>query len=192
MSRVATVTTAIVLASTFGLAQVRPKLASNEPFRSFQLIDRQLSTLNASVGDLTRGNLDSTQRTRAMRAGGLAVSVIQRRSRELASMYRGREPFGYRMFVGLSRRATAVRQALKTTARFRSADERLVQANSELVREFQRISANYGDTHCARGHWACCQPKHDPDEQPGSPNSCKWACVAARPKCSGFLGLQAR
>jgi len=199
MSSMAAAAIAIVLASSPAMAAPAAKraAASNEPFRSFQLIDRQLSSLNASVTELTRGNLDPGQRTRATRTAGLAVTAIQRRSRALAARYRARrQRFGYIIFMKLNRRAAAVRQALAVAAKHGAGGasapelESLSRTNLELVREFQRVSANYGAAHCARRQWACCEPKHDPDEERGSPNSCRWVCTATPQRCRGILGPQ--
>jgi hypothetical protein len=191
--------TAILPVRSIAQKPGRLEPSSNEPFSSFQVIDQQLSLINARADQLAKGRLAPAARSRAVADIRIAISRIEQLSTKLEAHYHTRqEGFGVKMFAELKSAALLVGRSVRAVTSAKSdreskaALDQLSHKTLDLVVAFQKVSANYGAVHCQRGAWACCQPRGDSETNAGPANACKWSCVANRQTCRGFLGPQTR
>jgi hypothetical protein len=174
--------------------QAGQRQPGNEPFTTFQLIDKQLEIVNARSRQLEHAPPPAAaQALRELRGAALKIEQLSNR---LVRIYKARrERFGMKMFSDLSRRAAVVAKAARAVAKSRNdavrqrAREQLARASVALVLKYQGAAANYGALRCDRGQWACCEPRAP---EPNGPrvHACTWVCVAHRARCRGFSGPQ--
>ncbi|HYD16588.1 MAG TPA: hypothetical protein VEB03_01145 [Candidatus Nanoarchaeia archaeon] len=186
---------------------------SNEPFNSFRLLDRQLSTLDRQLSATKESLLDArtgkvaTVRERrnrqpwsaAVQDAHKTVASITSAAARLRTMYNHRrQPFAVRAFGDLEHRARLLGNAVRELCAARNAEDSLrtleaaEKARVQLVLRYQAISGGYAAVHCSRGVWACCEPKNS-NEVKDTPQACSWSCVKAPTACkAGFLGPQSR
>ena len=188
---------------------VAPKTVSaEEPFRTFRMLDRQLTLLQTQQHSLQAAleiNKSNTiaagippwaASAHAMRRNVVSMQQLMRRVEHL---YRIRHrQFGVRLFTILRIRAEAVRHNLVTVeiARNRiaanSAQQELQKSILSLIVQFQAASGGYGAVHCPRRAWTCCEAKRATDLQSGEQAACRWVCVQKSRSCTGFVGPRIR
>jgi hypothetical protein len=190
----ATVVLALLLpASAAAQARVQ-RQPTNEPFATFQAIDKQLEIVNARTQQL--GHAPAPAAAQAVRQLRAAAVKSEQLSNRLVRTYSARrERFGVQMFSDLSRKAAVVIKAATAVANSRNnaagqrVREQLSRSTFALVLQYQAASANYGALRCDRAQWACCEPRVP---EPNTPRvtACTWVCVASRARCRGFSGPQ--
>jgi len=187
-----------------------PKASNGEPFRSFRMLDAELTLLAhqqealnatfnpAQVGSRSGGansgrrttpfsNMNSTAAGIVLLAGGLE-RLYQRRH----------QPFGVQMFGALRIRAEEVQRGVSAVAKAQtrsaaeSAAKRLDEGIVSLVVQFQAASGGYGAARCSPGAWTCCEPKRSKDLLQSEQVACMWGCVRTAQTCTGFLGPRIR
>jgi hypothetical protein len=186
-----------------GRAQVASK--AEEPFRSFRIMDSQLTFLthqqeslkagcNAKQADCRTAGTRSLHRTIA-RKMSLTVAKISSTAAKLQRLYQTRDqPFGVRMFKAIRTRAGDVQRSIDSVAQARThtaadrAIKNLDESMVSLIAQFQAASGGYGATRCSAGAWACCEPKRSKDLLQSEQLACMWTCVQTSQRCSGFLG----
>jgi hypothetical protein len=193
-------------------AKIRKSAAtskSNEPFRTFELMDSNLSKLNRLQDELKRAiNPDVTKATStkpkstsrpwtkaSVSAGRTATSfrvLAVRQQRRYRSFH---QPFGVRAFRALAKKAAVVQDSALRLSRTQddalAAKQHAVfdQDSLALVLQYQAITGGYGALRCTAGERPCCEQK--PSTATGSDKtiSCKWICVASARACKkGFTG----
>jgi hypothetical protein len=186
------------------------KTSSEEPFRSFRVLDGKLTllaqqqeALNAALNLVQGGSrskaADSRRGTTASSNMNSTAAGMVLVAGELESLYQRRhQPFGVQMFRALRMRAEEVQRGVNAVAKAqtrsalelasKSLDERIVS----LVVQFQAASGGYGAARCSPGAWTCCEPKRSKDLLQSEPVACMWGCVRKAESCSGFLGPHIR
>lgn len=175
-----------------------------EPFRSFRLLDAELTLLSnqqtalkAGLGEM--GSPDSGRASGSVTAilthMNSTTSGIERIAGRLERLYQTRhESFGVRIFRILRSRAQAVQHDVSSVRRARTqsdaglAERKLDEHLVSLIIQFQAASGGYAATHCPPRARICCQPKRSKDLLPGEQVACKWVCVSSAQTCRGILG----
>jgi len=162
------------------------KASSEEPFRSFRMLDAKLSLLT-NQQDALKAAFNPMQSGSGRIAG------------RLERLYEGRhQRFGVQTFRVIRIKAEKVQRDVSavTKAETRGAldlaikrlDERIVS----LVVQFQAASGGYGAVRCSPGAWTCCEPKRSKDPLQSEQIACMWGCVPRADSCTGFLGPRIR
>ncbi len=185
------------------------KASSEEPFRSFRMLDAKLTllahqreALNAALNPVQGGsrseaanpgrrtasnNMNSTAAGIVLLAGGLE-RLYQRRH----------QPFGVQMFRIMRITAQEVQRGVNAVAKAQTrsaldlATKRLDERIVSLVVQFQAASGGYGAARCSPGTWTCCEPKRSKDLLQSEQVACMWGCVPKAESCTGFLGPHVR
>ena len=173
---------------------------NDEPFTTFHLIDRQMSSLQEQSSAL-KEKLASPQERNL--AGRLQLSTTNMRTSllrveklvlHLRTRYHKR-PFTERLLRRLQTRADEVRFALRAVSRAndastgqkaaREVDRRIIA----LSLQYAAISGGYGALHCEAGETSCCEPKKsEGGSHKGTADACRWMCTPKASACRGFLG----
>ncbi len=186
------------------------KASSEEPFRSFRILDAKLTllahqqeALNAALNPVQGSSrskvANSGRRTMASSNMNVTAAGIERISGGLEQLYQRRnQPFGVRMFRIIRIKAEEVQRDVNAVAKAKrrsaldvatkSLDERIVA----LVVQFQAASGGYGAARCSPGTWTCCEPKRSKDLLQSEQVACMWGCVPTAESCTGFLGPHIR
>jgi hypothetical protein len=186
------------------------KASSEEPFRSFRMLDAELTlltdqqeALKAAFSPVHSGSgsiaVPSQRRTTASRSMNFTAAGIERMAGGLEHLYEGRhQRFGVQMFRIMRIKAQEVQRGVNAVvkAQTRSAldlatkrlDERIVS----LVVQYQAASGGYGAARCSPGAWTCCEPKRSKDLLQSEQVACMWGCVPKAESCTGFLGPHIR
>jgi hypothetical protein len=191
-----------------------PRLSqADEPFSTFQELDRELSTIDGDKQKLQAQLLraakmrSQARRTRAMNAlrRSQALRDLLRSSRKLvASTTKGEALYGKRkqrygalLFRDLRVKANAMRNPLlqeqkqSTLAGFKYEQRLFSRKLLVLITQFQAVSGGYGALACDPGGWACCQPRAVKVDGKTEIRGCTWACASVARKCrGGCLGPQ--
>ena len=186
------------------------KASSEEPFRSFRLLDAKLTLLTnqqdamkAAFNPVESGSRSisapSQGRTMAFRSMNFTAAGIERIARGLEHLYEGRhQRFGVQMFRIMIIKAQEVQQGVKVMAKAQTrsaidlATKRLDERIVSLVVQFQAASGGYGAARCSPGAWTCCEPKRSKDLLQSEQIACMWQCVPTAETCTGFVGPRAR
>jgi hypothetical protein len=197
-----------------------PKASSDEPFRSFQILDAQLTRLTKQSDALkasltpgqtgsegtvarsrrTKDRTDATKaRTENFRSMNMTAAGIGSISARLERLYQRRhQSFGVKTFRIMRVRAKDVQQDISAVGKAQTpgaldlATKRLDEGIVSLVLQFQAASGGYGAVRCTPGAWTCCEPKRSKDLLQSEPVACMWKCVPRTNKCTGFLGPRIR
>jgi hypothetical protein len=182
------------------------KASSEEPFRSFRMLDAKLTLLahqqeilNAALNPVqgrsrseaahserrttASSNMNSTAAAIALVAGGLE-RLYQRRH----------QSFGVEMFRIMRIKAQEVQRGVNALAKAQTrgtldlATKRLDERIMSLIVQFQAASGGYGAARCSPGAWTCCEPKRSKDLLQSERVACMWGCVPQAESCTGFLG----
>ena len=202
--------TVAALSTTLVAAQKRTPhdtaASSEEPFRSFSMLDAKLTlltnqqdALKAAFNPVESGSgsiaAPSGRRTKASRSMNFTAAEIGRIAGRLERLYGGRHRgFGVQMFRIMRIKAEEVQRGVNAlaTAQTRSAldvaTKRLDKRIVSLVAQFQAASGGYGAARCAPGAWTCCEPKRSKDLLQSEQVACMWGCVPKAESCTGFLG----
>lgn len=187
------------------------KASSEEPFRSFRMLDAKLTllahqqeTLNAALKPVQGGSRSeeaahSGRRTTASSNMNSTAAGIVLVAGGLERLYQRRhQPFGVEMFRIMRIKAQEVQRGVNAVAKAqtrsaldlatKSLDERIVS----LVVQFQAASGGYGAARCSPGAWTCCEPKRSKDLLQSENVACMWECVPKAESCTGFLGPHIR
>jgi hypothetical protein len=171
-----------------------------EPFRSFDLLDGQLSVLSREQQTLQEiGDGDNSDAFRRRRTTLHLMQVTTRNIESLAfrlhhRYMKQRRRFGTRAFRVLAQRAASVRQRVSTVEKapkgeaYRGALNELNTRIVGLVVQFQALSGGHAVLRCASRDWTCCEPKRQSDVMPGEVDACRWLCVSRASRCTGLLG----
>lgn len=168
-------------------------------FGTFEILDRQLTTLNAQLHyleqDVESGRKLKTKQpewrntARQMRRTSLKV---QRLSSQMQSHYRHQKrSLGVKMFGSLHAKAKLVNRRLKSLSQTRSKTvaqkelRKLQVATLNLVLAFQSVSGGYAASHCDAREWSCGVAKREASRQI---SGIKWTCVNRSNSCRGILG----
>ncbi len=181
--------------------------SSEEPFRSFRMLDakltllaKQLDALKASSNPMPAGSRGTAaRRITTFRSMNSTTAEIGRIAGALERLYQKRQqPFGMQVFKVLRMRADEVQRGVNVLAKAQTAsavdlaakrlDERIVS----LVVQFQAASGGYGAARCSPGAWTCCEPKRSRDLLQSERVACMWGCVPTPQTCTGFLGPRIR
>ena len=183
------------------------KASSDEPFRSFRMLDAKLTLLTNQQGGLKAGFYPgkagsrsmAARRTTASRSMNSTAAGIGRIAGGLEWLYQRRhQPFGVQMFRALRIRAEEVQRGIdavvkaQTRSAAESAAKRLDEGIVSLVVQFQAASGGYGAARCSPGAWTCCEPKRSKDLLQSERVACMWGCVPTAGTCTGFLGPRVR
>jgi hypothetical protein len=180
--------------------------SSEEPFRSFRLLDAKLTlltnqqdSLKAAFNPVETGSGKtaalSGSRTQAFSSMKSTAAEIERIAGRLERLYAGRHrTFGVQMFRIMRIKAKEVQRGVNALAKAQTRsgldlatmtlDKRIVS----LVAQFQAASGGYGAVRCAPGEWTCCEPKRSKDLLQSDQVACMWACVPSAKRCTGFVG----
>ena len=198
--------TALVAASK----QTPEKASTEEPFRSFRVLDDKLTlltnqqhALKAALNPVESGSEStadpSGDRTKACRSMNFTAAGIARIAGGLERLYKGRhQSFGVQMFRTMRIKAQGVRRDVNALAKAQTrsaldlATKRLDERIVSLVVQFQAASGGYGAARCAPGAWTCCEPKRSKDLLQSEQIACMWGCVPTARTCRGFLGPRIR
>jgi hypothetical protein len=182
---------------------------SNEPFRTFQLMDSNLSKLNRQQDELKRAmNPDATKATStkpkskshrwtkpavdARRTASSFRNLAERQQRRYRTL---KQPLGVRAFRTLASRAAAVQKSAQRMSR--TQDDAIAakqhalfeQDSLSLILQYQALTGGYGALRCFAGQLPCCEQKAPSPAGPEKIVSCKWLCVASARACKkGFTG----
>jgi hypothetical protein len=198
----------LVIALNGSFAEVskrRTPVVSNEPFRTFGLLDSKLSTLSSQQEALKQTVLSApaaSKRARtkpftkwrrpAREVAKTATSIKILAARQQRRYARNKQRFGVRAFDALAVRAGKLERsaALLERTPMESLAARqlkeLEQRSLNLVLQYQAITAGYGATHCVGGSRPCCEPKDNSIKTVRL--ACNWECVKESTKCRGFSG----
>jgi hypothetical protein len=186
------------------------KASSEEPFRSFRILDARLTlltnqqdALKAAFNPLQSGSgsiaASSGLRTKAFRNMNFTAAGIERIASGLERLYEGRHQlFGVQMFRMIRIKAEEVQRGVNAVAKAQTrsaldlATKRLDERIVSLVVQFQAASGGYGAARCSPDAWTCCEPKRSKDLLQSERLACMWGCVAAAKSCTGFLGPRIR
>jgi hypothetical protein len=186
------------------------RLKTNEPFRTFELLDSRLAKLNREQDEIkraitpgatkatsTKPNGHSHPWTRPARhASRTATSLKVLADRQQRRYRTAKQPFGVRAFHALSKRAAAVQISAMLLSRTQD-DALAAKRNAvferdalSLVLQYQALAGGYGAMHCSAGQTPCCQQKEEPSQPPSEKVlGCKWLCVSSPKACrKGFTG----
>jgi hypothetical protein len=185
------------------------KASSEEPFRSFRILDAKLTllanqqdALKAAFNPVQLGSgsiaIPSQLRT-ASRSMNLTAAGIEQIAGGLEHLYTGRhQHFGVQMFRIMRIKAQEVQRGVGAVAKAQTrsaldlATKRLDERIVSLVVQFQAASGGYGGARCSPGAWTCCEPKRSKDLLQSEQIACMWGCVPTAETCTGFLGPRLR
>jgi hypothetical protein len=206
--------TVAVLSTTLVAAPKRTpsntKASSEEPFRSFRILDAKLTlltnqqdALKAAINPAQSGSgsiaASSERRTKASSNMNFTAAGIERIAGGLEHLYEGRDQrFGVQMFRIMRIKAEEVQRGVRAVARAQTrsaldlATKRLDERIVSLVVQFQAASGGYGAARCSPGAWTCCEPKRSKDLLQSEQVACMWGCVPTAQSCTGFLGPRIR
>jgi len=194
------------LAATPQPTQHNTKASSEEPFRSFRMLDAKLSlltlqqdALKAAFNPMQSGSgsiaAPSGRRTEAAKSMNLTAAGIGSIAGRLERLYEGRhQRFGIQTFRVIRIKAEEVQRDVSAVTKAQTggalelAVKRLDERMVSLVVSFQAASGGYGAVRCSPGAWTCCEPKRSKDPQ----MACMWGCVPRADRCTGFLGPRIR
>jgi hypothetical protein len=201
---VAALSTTLVAASKPTLHSL--KASTEEPFRSFRMLDAKL-TLLTDQRDALKVAFHPVQpgssinaaarlrRAKASRKMNFTAAEIEGIAGGLEHLYEGRHwRFGVQMFRIMRIKAEDVQRAVNDVAKAQTrstlnlASKRLDERMLSLVVQFQAASGGYGATRCSPGAWTCCEPKRSKDLLQSEAVACSWGCVRTSQTCTGFLG----
>jgi hypothetical protein len=213
MQRLAILPLCLLIFLSVGFAAKNKKSAptskSNEPFRTFELMDSNLSKLSREQDELKRAlNPDVTKATstkprsnarpwtkvavNARRTASSFRVLAERQQRRYRSLH---QPFGIRAFGALAKKSEIVhKSALRLS---RAQDDALAvrqhatfeQDSLALVLQYQAITGGYGAMRCTAGQLPCCEEKPFAGAASDRTFSCKWICVTSARACKkGFTG----
>jgi hypothetical protein len=183
------------------------KASSEEPFRSFSMLDAKLTLLTnqqdglkAAFYPVQAGSRSmAARRTTACSSMNSTAVGIGRIVGGLERLYQKRhQSFGVQMFRVLRIRAEDVQRGVNAVAKAQTpsavdlAVKRLDERVVSLVVQFQAASGGYGSVRCSPGAWACCEPKRSKDLLQSERVACMWGCVPTAGTCTGFLGPRIR
>jgi hypothetical protein len=186
------------------------KASTEEPFRSFRMVDAKLTlltsqqdALKAAFNPVQSGSgsiaLPSRRRTTASRSMNSTAAGIESIASGLERLYEGRhQRFGFQMFRIMRVKAQDVQRAVNDVAKAQTrsaldlATKRLDERIVSLVVQFQAASGGYGAARCSPGAWTCCEPKRSKDLLQSEQIACMWGCVPKAGTCTGFLGPRIR
>jgi len=183
------------------------KASSEEPFRTFRMLDAKLTLLTnqqdglkAAFDPVQAGSRSMAARRRtASRSMNSTAAGIGRITGRLERLYQKRhQPFGVQMFRVLRIRAEDVQRGVNDVTKAQTpsavdlAAKRLDERVVSLVVQFQAASGGYGATRCSPGAWTCCEPKRSKDLLQSERVACIWGCVPTAGTCTGFLGPRIR
>jgi hypothetical protein len=186
------------------------KASSEEPFRSFRMLDAKLTlltdqqdALKAAFSPVHSGSgsiaAPSQRRTTASRSMNFTAAGIGRIAGGLEHLYKGRhQRFGVQMFRIMRIKAQEVQRGVNAVAKAQTrsaldlATKRLDERIVSLVVQFQAASGGYGAARCSPGTWICCEPKRSKDLLQSEQVACMWGCVPKAESCTGFLGPHIR
>jgi hypothetical protein len=181
----------------------KTKASSEEPFRSFRMLDTKLSLLTNQQDALKAafnpgsGSAPSGRQTRAARSMNSTSAEIGSIARRLERLYEGRhQGFGVQTFRLMRVSAQEIQRDISAVTKAQTggaldlAVKRLDERVVSVVVQFQAVSGEYGAVRCSPGAWTCCQPKRSKD--PREQIACVWGCVPSADRCKGFLGPRIR
>jgi hypothetical protein len=181
------------------------KASSEEPFRSFRMLDAKLTLLtdqeDALKAAFSSGSIanPTQRRTTASRSMNFTAAGIERIAGGLEHLYAGRhQRFGAQMFRIMRIKAQEVQRGVNAVAKAQTrsaldlATKRLDEGIVSLVVHFQAASGGYGAARCSPGAWTCCEPKRAKDLLQSEQVACMWGCVPKAESCTGFLGPHIR
>jgi hypothetical protein len=186
------------------------KASSEEPFRSFRMLDAELTllanqqdALKAAFNPVQSGSgsvaASSERRTKGLRSMTVTAAGIERIAGGLERLYEGRhQRFGVQMFRIMRIKAEEVQRGVNAVPRAQTrsaldlATKRLDERIVSLVVQFQAASGGYGAARCSPGVWTCCEPKRSKDLLQSEQVACMWGCVPRAESCTGFLGPRIR
>jgi hypothetical protein len=198
------------LAATPQPTQHNTKGSSEEPFRSFRMLDAKLSlltnqqdALKAAFNPVQSGSRSiaapSGRRTEAAKSMNLTAARIGSIAGRLQRLYEGRhQRFGVQTFRVIRIKAEEVQREVSAVAKAQTrgaldlAIKRLDERIVSLVVQFQAASGGYGAVRCSPGAWTCCEPKRSEDSLQSEQIACIWGCVPRADSCTGFLGPRIR
>jgi hypothetical protein len=182
------------------------EVSSEEPFRSFRMLDAKLSLLTSQQDALkaafnpvqsgSRNNAArSGRRTEVARSMNFTAAEIGSIAGRLERLYKGRhQRFGVQTFRLTRIKAEEVQRDLRAVTKAQTggaldlAMKRLDERIVSLVVHFQAVSGGYGAVRCSPGAWTCCQPKRSKDPLQKEQIACMWGCVPRADRCTGFVG----
>jgi hypothetical protein len=199
---------AVLLSSTAGSKQTphRTTAVSEEPFRSFRVLDAKLTLLTnqqdalKAAASLTASDSEATpdqiaRRKKASQSMNATAAEIGRLAGALERLYQRRhQSFGLQMFKRMRLKAEKVQSGVNSMANAQSrtaldhATKTLDERILSLVVQFQAASGGYGAARCQPGAWTCCEPKRSKDSPQAEPTACTWVCVTKPRSCTGFTG----
>ena len=201
----------VALSASVAVSEQTPYSAeavSEEPFRSFRILDAKLTLLTNQQEALkaasNQRNSDSEsvaarRRKKACEGMNFATAEIERIAAGLERLYERRhQNFGVQMFKIMRIKAEEVQLGVNAvaTAQTRSAlivaIRRLDELILPLVAQFQAASGGYGATRCSVGAWTCCEPKRSKDSPQSEQAACMWVCTPRPGSCTGFIGPRIR
>ena len=186
------------------------KGSSEEPFRSFRMLDAKLTmlanqqdALKAAFNPVPSGSgreaANSRRQTAASRSMNFTAAGIARIGAGLEHLYEERhQRFGVQMFRTMRIKAQEVQRDVNAVAKAQTrgaldlAIKRLDERIVSLVVQFQAASGGYGAVRCSPAAWTCCEPKRSKDLLQSEQIACMWGCVARAETCTGFLGPRIR
>jgi hypothetical protein len=197
--------TVAALSTTLVAVPHSSKTSSGEPFRSFRMLDAELSLLAHQQEALraafnpgqvgSRSEAANPGRTTPFSNMNSTAAGIVLVAGKLERLYQRRhQPFGVQMFRALRIRAEEVQRGVSAVAKAQtrseaeSAGKRLDEGIVSLVVQFQAASGGYGAVRCSPGAWTCCEPKRSKDLLQSEQVACMWGCVRTAQTCTGFLG----
>jgi flagellar hook-basal body complex protein FliE len=204
---------AVVLLSSAALPKPTPHnttAVSEEPFRSFGVLDSKLTRLTnqqdalKAASSLTESDSGATadqitRRKKASQSMNATAAEIERLAGALERLYERRhQNFGVQMFKLMRIKAAKVQSGVNSMAKAqtRSALDRAAKTLDDrilsLVAQFQAASGGYGAARCEPGAWTCCEPKHSKASAQAKQTACMWVCVPRPRSCMGFTGPRIR
>lgn len=202
MARLTVAAFATTLAAAPKSTPQNTKASSEEPFRSFRMLDTKLSLLTKQQEALKAafnpsGSAPSAPGTEAAISMNGTAAEIASIAHRLERLYEGRhQRFGVQTFRLMRIKAQEVERELSAVTKARAggapelAMKRLEERVVSLVLQFQAVSSGYGAVRCSPGGWTCCQPKRSKD--PREQIACMWGCVPRADRCRGFVGPHIR
>jgi hypothetical protein len=204
---------AAALLSSVTLSKQMPQnttATSEEPFRSFRILDAKLTLLTTQQDalkvafSLTESDPGAatgqiTRRKKASRSMNTTAAEIERLAGGLERLYERRhQSFGVKMFREMRIDAENVQSGVNSMAKAQApsaidrATRMLDQRILSLVAQFRAASGGYGATRCEAGAWTCCEPKRSKDPTQAEQTACMWVCVPGPRSCTGFTGPRIR
>lgn len=191
------------LAATPQSAQHNTKASSEEPFRSFRMLDAKLSLLtnqqDALKATFNPASSSASRQTEAAGRMNSTAAEIGSIARRLERLYEGRhQRFGVQTFRLIRIKAQETQRDLSAVTKAQTggaldlAIKRLDERVVSLVVQFQAVSGGYGAVRCSPDTWTCCQPKRSKDPLQSEEMACMWRCVPRADSCTGFLGPRIR